>query len=139
MRKLRSGLLFCFWIKKIATRKEFTHHMLSKIPVIFEHHQIELVSAFLLVWFISSPFYKLHPPFHIASSFIIILPTIPKPNLNLMHPLFTQVTEVHHEALYDIHCTEFHYFQKGTFPTFFRRDLVCLTTFPCVKTTFVNF
>ena len=32
------------WIKKSGTRKQFTQHMLSKIPAIFEHHQIELVS-----------------------------------------------------------------------------------------------
>ena len=34
----------------------------------------------------------------------------------------TQVTEAHHEALHEINSREFHYFQKGTFPTFFRRD-----------------
>jgi len=32
------------WIKKSGTRKQFSQHMLSKIPSIFEHHQIELVS-----------------------------------------------------------------------------------------------
>ena len=32
------------WIKKNGTRKEFSLHMQSKIPAIFEHHQIELVS-----------------------------------------------------------------------------------------------
>ena len=33
------------WIKKSGTRKQFSQHMLSKIPSIFEHHQIELVSV----------------------------------------------------------------------------------------------
>ena len=39
-----------------------------------------------------------------------------------MYIVSTQVTEAHHEALHEIHCREFHYFQKGTFPTYFRRD-----------------
>ena len=33
------------WMKKTGTRKQFSLHMLSKVADIFEHHQIELVSA----------------------------------------------------------------------------------------------
>ena len=36
------------WIKKSGTRKQFSQHMLSKIPSIFEHHQIELVSVLFI-------------------------------------------------------------------------------------------
>ena len=32
------------WIKKNGTRRQFSLHVLSKIPAIFEHHQIELVN-----------------------------------------------------------------------------------------------
>ena len=35
--------------KKTGTCEEFSDHMLSKIPAIFKHHQIELASA--LFWF----------------------------------------------------------------------------------------
>ena len=40
----------------------------------------------------------------------------------------TQVTEAHNEALHEINSREFHYFQKGTFPTYFRRDPAPLST-----------
>ena len=39
-----------------------------------------------------------------------------------------QVTEAHHEGLHEIHSREFHYFQKGTFPTFSRQDPAALST-----------
>ena len=49
-------------------------------------------------------------------------------NQLLLFTRFTQVTEVHHEALHEINSREFHYFQKGTFPTYFRRDPSPLST-----------
>ena len=39
------------WIKKNGTRRQFSLHVLSKIPAIFEHHQIELVNFCALVFF----------------------------------------------------------------------------------------
>ena len=39
------------WIKKNGTRRQFSLHVLSKIPAIFEHHQIELHLFFLGVLF----------------------------------------------------------------------------------------
>ena len=53
------------WIKKNGTRKQFSLHMLSKIPAIFEHHQIELVSEsifYFLIPFSSLPFQPTPPP-----------------------------------------------------------------------------
>ena len=46
----------------------------------------------------------------------------------IIHIPRAQVTETHHEALHEIHSREFHYFQKGTFPSFSRRDPAALST-----------
>ena len=51
------------WIKKSGTRKQFSQRMLSKIPFIFEHHQIELVSVHFIVHYILCIAVFIIPPF----------------------------------------------------------------------------
>ena len=60
-------------------------------------------------------------------SFFILHLTTEVRLLNIHIPR-AQVTETHHEALHEIHSREFHYFQKGTFPSFSRRDPAALST-----------